>query len=83
MRLVYAKRVQKDFRKLSSELQQRIINKMSFYAEQSDPLQFAQILVNNPYGDVRFRVGQYRVICEIADDVIYVTVVGHRGEIYR
>lgn len=83
MRLVYARRTQKDFRKVSPQMQRRIINKLDFYAEQPDPLQFAEPLVNNPYGDVRFRIGNYRAICEIDGETIKVMAVGHRGEIYR
>ncbi len=83
MPLVYAKRIEKDLRRLSPELQRRIIDKMAFFAKQTDPLQFAEPLINNPHGNARFRIGDYRAICEIESNLIKVMVIGHRREIYR
>jgi len=33
----------------------------------------------------RYRVGDYRIVCDIQDDVLHVLVlrVGHRKEVYR
>lgn len=83
MKIEFARRVEKDLRKLSPSLATRIIEKLEFYAGQTRPLDFAEPLVNNPYGNVRFRVGDYRVICDIAHNTILVTAIGHRREIYR
>lgn len=83
MKLLFAKRVVKDLSRLDSSLQKRIIDKLEFYTNQKDPLKFAEKLVNNPYGTHRFRIGDYRVICDVVDDTIQITVIGHRREIYR
>ncbi len=83
MRIIYAKRVEKDLRKLDPAVQDRIIAKLDFYASQQDPLKFAETLLNHPFGDVRFRVGDYRVICELKQDALLVTAAGHRRDIYR
>ncbi len=83
MQVIYAKRVEKDLRKLDPTVQDRIIAKLDFYASQQDPLEFAETLLNHPLGDVRFRVGDYRVICELKQDVLLVTAAGHRRDIYR
>lgn len=42
-------------------------------------------LVENKSGQWRYRIGDYRVICEIQDEEIIVLVleVGHRREIYN
>jgi mRNA interferase RelE/StbE len=36
-------------------------------------------------GSWAYRVGDYRIICKIKDDIITVVVIeiGHRGDIYR
>ncbi len=83
MRLVYAKRTQKDFRRLNPVIQRRIIKKLDFFAKQSDPFQFTEVLINNPYGNARFRIGDYRAICDIEGDIIKVMTVGHRRDIYK
>ncbi len=83
MRLLYAKRVKKDLRKLSPDMASRVIAKLEFYADQDDPLKFAELMPNHPLGDLRFRIGSCRAICEVHGDVLLVTAVGYRGQIYR
>ena len=41
-------------------------------------------LVENKSGQWRYRIGDYRVICEIKDEEIIILVleIGHRREIY-
>lgn len=45
-----------------------------------EPLQGARL-----GGLWRYRVGDYRILCEIKDEIVTVIVigVGHRGEVYR
>jgi len=42
-------------------------------------------LTGNLKGHVRYRIGSYRIICEIQDDklIIIAVAVGHRKEIYK
>jgi mRNA interferase RelE/StbE len=43
-------------------------------------------LLTGPLGDLwRYRVGDYRVVCELEDSVIRILVVriGHRSDVYR
>lgn len=49
------------------------------------PRQFGKALVGEYKGLRRYRVGNYRVICDIIDDkmVILALEVGHRKEIYK
>ena len=51
----------------------------------SDPRQRGQGLTANRTGLWRYRVGDYRVICEIQDGLLVVLVVrvSHRSEAYR
>ena len=83
MQLLYAKRVEKDLRKLPPAVQSRIIAKLEFYATQKDPLEFAELLANHPLGDLRFRVGDYRILCDLEQDTLLVTAIGNRRDIYR
>jgi mRNA interferase RelE/StbE len=52
---------------------------------QEDPKKLAEALKGEFLGLWRFRVGDYRVICDIRTEVLIVLVlrVGHRKEIYR
>ncbi|MCZ2491908.1 type II toxin-antitoxin system RelE family toxin [Dellaglioa carnosa] len=50
-----------------------------------DPYSHGKGLTSNLSGLLwRYRVGDYRVICEIEDDILIVTVIniGHRKQIY-
>ena len=49
-----------------------------------DPRMFGKALVENHKGKWRYRVGDYRILCEIKDEVITVVVIaiGHRRDIY-
>lgn len=50
-----------------------------------DPRVHGKALSANHAGEWRYRVGNYRVLCLILDDVLVVEVfsVGHRSEVYR
>ncbi|MDR1015548.1 MAG: type II toxin-antitoxin system RelE/ParE family toxin [Coriobacteriales bacterium] len=49
-----------------------------------DPRSRGKALVGNMRGLWRYRVGDYRIVCDIQDDKLVVLVLsaGHRGEIY-
>ncbi len=55
---------------------------MRFYAEQEDPLEFAEHLTDYREGEYRFRVGDYRVAFDVQDRSIFVLKVGRRDEMY-
>jgi mRNA interferase RelE/StbE len=50
-----------------------------------DPRLFGKALLGEMQGLVRYRIGDYLLICEIQDEVITILVLeaGHRREIYR
>lgn len=70
-------------RKLEKSIQERIIKKLYFYLNYSNPLVFAELLKNSKYGSSRFRIGDYRIIFDIESDKIVILKVGHRKEIYK
>ncbi|MEN8253043.1 MAG: type II toxin-antitoxin system RelE/ParE family toxin [Patescibacteria group bacterium] len=73
----------KDFKKLPKLIQTKIINKLEYFLETRKPLSFAKQLKNFELGEYRFRIGDYRVIFDLEDEVLVVHKVGHRREIYR
>ena len=50
-----------------------------------DPRQWGKALLGEKRGLWRYRVGDYRLICDIQDEKITVLVleIGHRKEVYR
>ena len=50
-----------------------------------NPRQFGKPLVANRTGQWRYRIGDYRLICEIQDEEITILIleVGHRKNIYE
>ena len=79
--------VQKEMRKINPEMRRRI---RSFLHERlaalDDPRQTGAALQGSELGNFwRYRVGDYRIICDIQDHklVVLVVEIGHRREIYR
>ncbi|QLE57294.1 type II toxin-antitoxin system RelE/ParE family toxin [Nostoc sp. TCL26-01] len=73
----------KMFRKLSQELQDRIQTKIDDLAIEPRPNGVKKL--KGEENSYRIRVGDYRVIYDIFDDVLLVSVVsvGHRSEVYK
>lgn len=51
----------------------------------SDPRIFGRSLIGNHKGKWRYRVGDYRLICNISDTTVTILVleIGHRKDIYK
>jgi mRNA interferase RelE/StbE len=82
-RIEFSETADKQFGKLGKPAQQRI----SQYLETrvcKEPYAFGDDLKGNFAGLRRYRIGDYRVVCEIQDKEIKVLVVtvGHRSKIY-
>ena len=80
-RLVYTHKAFRDIRELEENVKKRIGKALERYRE--EPLKFASRLIDSKLGMFRFRIGDYRVICDIEDDEIIILRVGHRKDIYR
>ncbi len=61
MEIHYTHRAARQLGKLPRFVQKRIAEKMRFYSNQEDPLEFAEHLTDYREGDYRFRIGDYRV----------------------
>ena len=73
-----------------NKLDQPIRRKLFRYLEEhiqgcKNPRHFGAALVANLSGLWRYRVGDYRIICEIQEEkvIVLVLTIGHRREIYR
>ena len=73
----------RDLKKLPKDIQIIIIKKLDYFVSAEDPLVFADHLINYDLGSYRFRVGDYRIIFDVVDEVLIILTLGHRREIYR
>ena len=82
----YADTAKKQLRKLDRVAARRIVDFMDErVAASEDPRALGKAL-KGPLGDLwRYRVGDFRVICDIQDKVLTVLVlqIGNRREVYR
>ncbi|MEC4813850.1 MAG: type II toxin-antitoxin system RelE/ParE family toxin [Scytonema sp. PMC 1069.18] len=72
----------KQLRKLSADIRERILVKLEDLAQNPRPDGVKKLESESLY---RVRVGSYRIIYEIKDDVLLVTIVrvGHRRDVYK
>jgi len=74
---------EKTLRKLPQSFQKRIIDKLSEIENSLPPSVETKLKGNNPFH--RIRVGDYRIIYEIQNDILVILVIkiGHRKDIYK
>ena len=83
-KVIFTEKAQKQLKKLDRQTSALIIGWLEKNIENCEnPRAHGKSLVENKSGQWRYRVGNYRVICEIQDKEIIVLVleVGHRREI--
>lgn len=82
--VVYHANAQKSLRKLDRPIARRIVDYLDDVGALDDPRRRGKALVGDRAGLWRYRVGDYRVICELRDSelVILALEIGHRGSIY-
>jgi mRNA interferase RelE/StbE len=79
-------RALKDIKKLGPDAQRVIVKYLDErVAGAADPRRVGKALKADLAGLWRYRVGDYRILCQIRDRelVVLVVAVGHRREIYR
>lgn len=81
-KIEFAKSVRKDFRNIPSQDAARILKRIQALAHNPRPRDGKRLTGDDA---MRIRIGTYRVIYEIRDEVLLVLVlrVGHRKDIYR
>jgi mRNA interferase RelE/StbE len=84
-RVEWDERARRELRRLDPSVQREILRYLrQRIAGQGDPRRFGRPLSRQLHGLWRYRVGSYRLICELADDrlLVLVLAVGHRKEVY-
>ncbi len=83
----YNSDVQKTLKKIDPQTRNRIRSYLhERIATLDDPRQTGQALQGSELGNYwRYRVGDYRILCDIQDNklVVLVIEIGHRREVYR
>ncbi len=78
-------RAAKELKKLPPDARKKILSFLQTrIATDEDPKRFGKALSANLAGLWRYRVNDYRIICQIKDSCIVVLVlrIGHRREVY-
>ncbi len=83
MEIHYTEKAAEQLESLPRATQKRVATKMRFYALQQNPLRFAERLTEPREGQFRFRIGDYRIICDTAGKKIFVLAVKKRDEAYE
>ena len=76
----------RDLRKLDRSIQREILDYMDQrIAKAEDPRKFGKPLRGSKFGLWRYRVRDYRIICQLQDRrlVVLVVSIGHRSTIYE
>lgn len=84
MTVIFAEKAKKEFLKLDKPIQKQIQKFIQKLQEMKNPKDTGKALTGTLAGRWRYRVGDYRLICEIEEERIIVTVlhIGHRKEVY-
>lgn len=84
-KIVFSEKAKKQLKKLDKHISALILGWLEKNIQNCDnPRVHGKGLVENKSGQWRYRIGDYRVICEIKDNQVIVLVlnIGHRKEIY-
>ena len=76
----------KELKKLDQPTQKRILNYIQKQISSAqNPRISGKALTGNKQGLWRYRVGDYRIVCQIIDEelIIVVIKVGHRRSVYK
>jgi mRNA interferase RelE/StbE len=82
----YTQSARNNLKKLDKPVARRILDFMNNrVAKHEDPRALGKSLTGSLGTLWRYRIGDYRVICEIQQSAVRILVVriGHRGEVYR
>ncbi len=85
-KVIFTEEAKKELKKLDKHIASLIIGWIEKNLQNTEnPRQHGKGLVANKMGQWRYRIGDYRLICEIQDEQITILVleVGHRKNIYH
>jgi len=82
----FSKKVLKTLDRIDSEARKRILEFLYKKVKNlSNPRSVGKALIGTDTKIWRYRVGDYRILCEIEDNIVTILVigVGHRKEVYK
>lgn len=84
MEFVFSSKAQKDFKKLDISIQKRIKTFTQEIENLENPRSKGKALTGDLKGFWRYRIGDYRLVCEILDNelIIYTIKISHRKIVY-
>ena len=85
-KLIFTKKAQKEFSSLDAYVQRKIQVYLDRHVNDNENPRAAGSPLSGELSNYwRYRIGDYRVICEIRDDIFVVIAIktGHRSKIYR
>lgn len=84
-KIEFSKTADKSIRKLDKTAAARILDTLEEILRLEDPRSRGKAMTGNLAGLWRYRIGDYRAVCYIEDEVLVVLVVdvGHRKDIYK
>jgi mRNA interferase RelE/StbE len=76
---------EKQLRHLGTTEARRVVAFLRERIQPNDPRALGKPLAGTSRGLWRYRVGDYRLVCEVQDErlVVLVVMIGHRREVYR
>jgi mRNA interferase RelE/StbE len=83
MDVFFSKSALADLKKLDKLYQRRTRKKLLFFITRKDPLHFAKRIKDSSLGEWRFRIGDYRVLCDAGRGKIIILKVKHRKDVYK
>ena len=82
----YTRTAETQLRKLDKQVSRRILDYLDDKISGLDNPRTRRKSLSGPLGELwRYRIGDYRVICEIQDNIMRVLIVevGHRKQVYK
>ncbi|CAN5242754.1 type II toxin-antitoxin system RelE/ParE family toxin [soil metagenome] len=77
---------EKQLRRLDRQIQKRLLDYLSDRLDGcKNPRHFGEPLKGDKIGYWRYRVGDFRIICDIKDEelIVLALTIGHRQDIYK
>ncbi|MBQ9434149.1 MAG: type II toxin-antitoxin system RelE/ParE family toxin [Synergistaceae bacterium] len=84
-RIEFEKSARDTLAKLDKPIRQQIEKYLDNLLTLDDPRMRGKGLTGDKAGQWRYRAGDYRIICEIRDNVLVILVlsIGHRSKVYK
>lgn len=84
-RIEFTSQANKQFAKLNRQVQKDIVRYLDRIIEANDPYCFGKALMGDLSGFWRYRVGKYRIICEIQKEVLIIEIISlaKRDKVYN